>query len=76
MDERPANFTDRFIGKTLPKTNMLYLFFFSLRKEDTSKRIPPTKYGTNRGLFCWKVGSNISLVWNFEYEEKCFNSGV
>ena len=35
MDERPANFTDRFIGKTLPKTNMLYLFiyFFLLEKK-------------------------------------------
>ena len=53
-----------------------FCFMFFHRDEDKVKRIPPTKYGTNRGLFCRKVGSNISLVWDIEYEEQSLDSSV
>ena len=55
---------------------MIFVYVFFHRDEGKVKRIRTTKYGANRGPFCWKVGSNISLVWDIQYGEENFKSSV
>ena len=64
MHERPLNFTDSvlLVRRSLKLICVIYLFIylFSLREEDTSERIPPTKYGTNRGSILLESGEQYN----------------
>ena len=55
---------------------MIFVSCFFHRNEGKIKRIRTTKYGANRGPFCWKVGNNISLVCDIQCKEESFDSSV